>query len=371
MRRPRSWVGLLVGLLVGLMAPPSPCSTSRRVPKVPEASEVSEAPEVPEVPEVPEKTDSQETSSPAESASQRDQYLQSVLQSILPNDTRVQDDYEDPYAGLDECVGDWDLPVSPPDAEARVVELLAEKMTTTNKSLQEMVSGKITTIFAEPLFWNLQGTYLAERLSALMRLRPWRRFCLICASQAAVLGCSRVLDRWLTRITFPYYLAVVQLPDKIKNPTAEDIIAMRAPIGDPEEIANECNFVLTVVERALNVVSLALKNASIWSPLKSQVILVLDSGPWVLSKSREDPAYSYNLLHKSVDTREAMIAMLMNMWAVRRAQRVVVYQTSRPARFMTLDALKRRTLSICAHDDRGLWRVLSRDIKVRTSPQGG
>ncbi|XP_052131133.1 uncharacterized protein LOC127751517 [Frankliniella occidentalis] len=161
-------------------------------------------------------------------------------------------------------------------------------------------------------------------------------------------------------MTFPYYLAVVSLPNVYEHPTEQDIRNTRAPNGKPDELANLCNFVVIVVEETAHVVPLAIHNISIWSPLTSQVILVLDSAPWLLpGMTREGPAFSPdNILENSGRT-------LDNMWALRRAQRMVVYQTTRPARFMALDVLHRRTLSICADDSERIWQVLSRNLTVR------
>lgn len=46
-------------------------------------------------------------------------------------------------------------------------------------------------------------------------------------------------------------------------------------------------------------------------------------------------------------------------------QRLILYQTTRPGRFMAVDMPRRRTLCICATDSWGIWDVLSANMTVR------
>lgn len=63
-------------------------------------------------------------------------------------------------------------------------------------------------------------------------------------------------------------------------------------------------------------------------------------------------------------SREDMIRVLRTLWWLRRVQRVVVYQTTRPARFLAVDVLGRRTRNICSGDSFSLWNFLALNVTV-------
>lgn len=62
--------------------------------------------------------------------------------------------------------------------------------------------------------------------------------------------------------------------------------------------------------------------------------------------------------------RRLMVRLLRELWEGRRAQRIAVYQTTRPSRLLAVDVPRGRTLNLCAGNYSAVWGVLGKRIGV-------